>query len=274
MNIGWQQLSVEGFASFQRLMGLKVHKVCGMHWGEAKPCFFRPLLFWRPHVSAPTHIPFKSRIGGYQVPLTKPINANSWFNWFVYDEVRSYTPSCLDKNPRRQLRIAQSNFEVRRITDLQVFKKDASRVYRSFHSRTGYRTGSYRKDPEAFAGWAERLFDIPEILVLGGYRKDQLGGVALSMLLEDTVYYASVFCDDDSLKLSLYDLFWHTLRETAATDNRVQRLFMGSYLNNPGLDSFKFRRGAKLLRQPALLQINPVAHTIVRAKRNWPDIPG
>jgi hypothetical protein len=264
MTFSWAPVTLEDFARFQRHMGITIAVVNGTYWTEVRPFFYRPMVIWKIFEENITVTPSLASIGGVQYSVAKADAANSYLNWFSYDHIHAYSAESLAKNPRRQLRIGQSNFEVRQIVDSSTFIREAWPVYRAFHERTHYRTGSHRRNPVAFAAWAESLFRIPGVLALGGYHQGQLGGVGLSLLLDDTVYYASVFCDDRALKLSLYDVLWHTLRESAATQQNIQQLFMGTYTGNPGLDRFKILRGAKLVRQPARLQLNPIAKFALR----------
>jgi hypothetical protein len=258
MIFSWAPTSVEDFATFQRLMGIKITVVNGSYWTEVRPCFYRPMIIWKHHDASERARPMLSIFGGVQYGVFDSTEANSFLNWFGYDDVHAYTSESLSKNPRRQLKIGQANFEVRQIANAETFIREAWPVYRTFHERTRYRTGSHRRNPAAFAVWGDSLFRIPGVLILGGYHEGRLGGVAISLLLDETVYYASVFCDDRALKLSLYDVLWHTLRESAAAHEGVRRLFMGTYAGNPGLDRFKILRGAKLVRQPARLDMHPV----------------
>lgn len=269
MIFSWSTTSLADFASFQQLMGIKVRCVNGTYWTEVRPGFYRPLLLWEPLSPGSFDVPLPARLGGFQYALVPGHSGNSHLNWFIYDQPRSYTVADLAKNPRRQLRIGLANFVIREVTDSQQFAAEAWPVYQSFHQRTRYRTGSHRREHRVFAAWANGLFQIPGLLILGGYREDRLGGVSLSLRIKDTIYYASVFCDDESLRLSLYDVFWHTLRESAAAATNVKQMFMGMYVYNPGLDKFKALRGAKLVRQPAQLEINPLARAVVRTA--WPS---
>lgn len=258
-------MTLDDFASFQRLMGIKVRAVDGHYWTQVRPGLYRPLLIWEALPNGPRQLPPLAAFGAHQYSVPSGVTSNSFLNWFIYDQVQSYTPADLTKNPRRQLRIGQANFEIRQMCDAAAFAAEAWPVYQSFHHRTHYRTGSHRREHRAFQRWASGLFQIPGLLILGGYHDGTLGGISLSLQLRDTIYYASVFCDDQSLRLSLYDLFWHTLRESAAAKQDVTRLFMGMYVHNAGLDNFKLLRGAKLVRQPAWLEINPVARLILKS---------
>jgi hypothetical protein len=264
MIFSWNEMSLADFAAFQRLMGLRVVKVGDVYWTELRPGFYRPMVTWEAYAPGSIAAPFSALIGGAQYAVRPGDPSNSTLNMFIFDELRGYTRNSLSKNPRRLVRLAEESFTIRQITSVDEFKRQAFQVYLSFYSRTQYRISSERHDPQYFSAWADALFKFPRLLILGGYRNGELGGIGVSLLTGDTVYYASVFCDDQSLKLYLYDLFLHALRESAAVDPKIRQIFFGMHKNNPGLDDFKRFRGAKLLRQAAHLRINPVTKMVLK----------
>jgi hypothetical protein len=235
-----------------------------MHWGEVRRFFYRPLLPLREHQPGTIRPPFLAAVGGAQYAVPAGVAANSCLNCLVFDETRDYSVAKLDKNRRRQVKLAAKEFVIRPMADLEEFKRQAHPVYLSFHDRTGYKVGAGRRDPAQFAAWAEKVFRVPSVLVLGGYREGVLGGVSLTYRVGSTVFYATFFCNDGALERYLSDLMLHTVRESAAVDPDVTHVYAGMFKGVRGLDDFYLHRGAKLLRQPARLEINPLTRTLLQ----------
>lgn len=245
-------------------MGLRVCEVGGSFWHEVRPFFFRSLWPFHPRVHGTVPIPARARLGACQYPVPAGSPHNSNLNLFVFPDAAAYSLARLARKPRKQVRLAGKEFVIRQITDPREFKRQARLVYQDFYNRTRYRTGRERRAEEGFSTWTDALYRIPGVLVLGGYRSGELGGVSLSFRVGDVVNYASFFCDDRSLRLHLSDLMLHTIRESAGTTAGVTRVFAGSYKGVQGLDEFKRFRGATLLRQPAWLEVNPLAGAFLR----------
>lgn len=256
-------MSAENFAGFVGLLGPRIVRAGDMYWGEVRPCFYRPLLPLRAHDPATVRPPALATVGGVQFAVASPEHANSTLNCLVFDRTTEYSPAQLDKNRRRQVRLAAKEFTLRPITDPEEFKRTAHPVYLSFHNRTGYKVGAERRDPARFAAWADTLFRFPHVLVLGGYRAGVLGGVSLTYRVGSTVFYATFFCDDASLEAYLSDLMLHTVREAAAASPEVSEVYAGMFKGVRGLDDFYLHRGARLIRQPARLQINPLTRVLL-----------
>ncbi len=257
-------MSAADFAAFVGLLGPRAVEAGGLYWAEARRFFYRPLIPLREFDPATITLPRLALLGGVQYAISRAHQANSWLNWLVFDRTRDYSLATLDKNRRRQVRLAAKDFLVRPVTDLQEFKSQAYAAYVSFHNRTGYKVGAERRDPKVFSLWADRVFATPNVLVLGGYRAGVLGGVSLTYRFGSTVYYATFFCDDASLEGYLSDLMLHTVREGAAASPEVTHIYAGMFKGIRGLDDFYLHRGAKLVRQPARLDINPCARLILK----------
>lgn len=252
------------FAQYQRLMGLKVVAAGNVYWHEVRPFFYRPL--WplqelRPDTVTP---PLRSVLGGVQYAVPADVEANSALNFFVFDDLANYHVNTLSRKPKKQVRLASKEFVVRAITDLGEFQAKGYPVYRSFYERTRYQVLSERKNEAYFRQWAAELFAIPNILVLGGYRGDELGGVGISFLIGDTINYAAVFCDTRALDGHLSDLMLHTIRESASATPHAKQILVGMFKGVQKLDDFKRLRGARLVRQRTLAKLNPFAETSLR----------
>ena len=260
----WQESSAEDSASFVGLLGSKYARAGDIYWVEIRPFFYRPLLPLHELDPATVRFPQRAALGGVQYAVAAGPRANSWLNWLAFDRTQDYSITKLDKNRRRQIRLAERDFVIRPITNAEEFKRQAHMVYLSFQSRTGYEVGAERRDPMAFARWTDAVFASPKVLVLGGYRAGALGGVSLTYRHGSIIFYATFFCDDDSLKRYLSDLMLHTVRESAAAAPGVTHVYAGMFKGIRGLDDFYLHRGARLIRQPARLEINPLAGFLLK----------
>ncbi len=206
-------MTVAEFASFERILGQRVFSLNGNYWKRVRPLFYRPVLPFQEFSPGGVASPRLGRLGGVQhaVPLRE--QGNSFLNYLMFENTRAYSLDTFDYNRRRQVQQATKHFEVRPVSDLNEFKRDAYPVYLSFLERTQYQYGSRRKDRAFFCQWADELFKMPQALVLGGYRNGILGGVSVSLLVEDTLCYAMFFCDTESLRLGLSDLMLHSVRK-------------------------------------------------------------
>lgn len=264
MTFNWKSLSDKDFATLSGLFGSKIVLVGGVYWIEVRSFFYRPLLPLPVHHPLSVRAPVSARLGAYQYPVKSEDEANSALNLLMFEEARAYSLDSLDKKRRRQVKLAAKEFEVRPVTDVEEFKRQAHPVYLSFYERTHYTVGAKRRDPAYFSAWADAIFAIPNVLILGAYREGVLGGVSLSYLINDTVFYATFFCDDEALKRYLSDLMLHSVRELAATSPEVRQVFASMFKGIRGLDDFYLLRGAALVRQPARLEINPVTNLLLK----------
>jgi len=254
----WVQMSTAEFGAFEGSLGTEVVEVNGVYWIKVRPLFYRPLLPAHEYMPDSISAPLAARLGGFQYGVTVQNEANSFLNLLLFEKPADYSLESLDYNRKRQVKLASKQFTIRAMTDINEFKTKAYPVYLSFYDRTKYQFGAERRDPEVFSRWADKLFQMPKVLVLGGYREGELGGVSLSFWVGNTVIYATFFCDQESLRLNLSDLMLHTVREAAARVPKLRNIFVGMYKGQKGLDGFYLLRGCKLVRQPAMLRINPL----------------
>ena len=182
----------------------------------------------------------------------------------MFLDAAAYSLKSLDAVRRRQVRLADERFVIRSMDDVNEFKTKAYAVYLSFYERTRYKTGAWRRYADGFARWADALFRDPRVVLLGGYEGYQLRGVSMSMRVEDTVIYATSFCDSESLKTFLPDLLLHTVREMSANQPGIAQVFAGMCIGERGLDDFYTLRGCKLMKKPAVLHLSLLANGLLR----------
>jgi len=266
MTFPWQRMTIGEFADFERILNPGVVQANGIYWRRVRPMFYRSLLPFQEYDPALVKPPAMAWFGGFQHTVPPGEIANSFLNLLMFEEAGTYSLDSLDYQRRRQVKLAAKQFTIRPITDKEEFKEKAYPVYRSFYERTQYQYGSQRTKQDFFSRWTDALFQIPKLVALGGYRNGVLGGVSLSLLLEDTLYYAIFFCDTESLRSQLSGLMLHSLREWAAECKCARQIFAGLCKNEggKGVDDFYLQRGCKLVKKPALLQINPLTAFLLR----------
>jgi hypothetical protein len=252
-------MTIEEFAAYEGIFGQRIIAVNGTYWGRVRPLFYRPLLPYQEYQPGLVTPPSLGLLGGFQHAVPPGEKANSCLNLLMFENAEAYSLDCLDYNRKRQARLAAKQFVIQPITDIKEFKQKAYPVYLSFYERTQYQYGSQRREEPCFSRWADALFQISNLVILGGYRNGELGGVSVSLLFEDTLCYATFFCNTESLRLGLSDFMLHFVREAVAKGPRAKQIFAGLYKGGKGLDDFYLLRGCKLVREPALLHINPVA---------------
>ncbi|HBA88254.1 MAG TPA: hypothetical protein DCZ75_09780 [Geobacter sp.] len=256
--MNWDPMTADEYALSQQSEGLKVKKVDGVWWVEARPFFFRPLF---PFAEIPPTVkkyPFKAIIGGvlHVVPSGAP--SNSSMNFFIYDQLSSYSLESLTKTRRKRTRKAINDFIAKDITDLGQFAETAYEVYMSFWMRTKYPYNKERVNKDLFAEWAKALYSHPKILKTGAYYDGKLAAVEISYRVDDVIVSDTSFATDLGLELEVTDFVLHVLREAAARTN-AKYLFLGLPSGVESLDESKLQRGCKVLKMPACYRINPVA---------------
>lgn len=262
----WQRMSADEYANFERSQGDRLVKVEGVYWKRMRPCFYRPLLYFREHPAASVRAPWSSLLGAFQHAVPASEAANSCLNMLIFEDPGAYSLQSLSWQRRKQVKLAAKEFTIRPVEDEREFSEKVYPIYLSFYERCQYKFYPERRHKEVFARWADTLYRTPKIVVLGGYRDGQLGGISVTHWVEDTLMYATMFCDTASLKLHLNSLMLHAVRAAAAGNPQIKQIFAGPYKYGEakGVDDFYLVRGCKLARKPALLRINPLARAALK----------
>ena len=266
MTIPWQPMTVKEFARFRCSFGERVIESNGIFWRQVRPFFFRPLLPYKEYQATLVKPPPKAWWGGFQYAVPQGPSANSSLNLLLFQDAENYSLETLSDQHRRQIKSAARQWVVRQITDREEFKQSAYPVYLSFYERTRYPFAAQRTRRDYFSQWADRLFQIPKAMILGGYHNGRLGGVSVSLLVDDTVHYPTVFCDTESLRAHLSSFMLHTVREAVAQSRCARQIFAGLGKSAEGrtVDQFYLQRGCQPVRQPARLVLNPVAASLLK----------
>jgi hypothetical protein len=203
-----------------------------------------------------------SFFGGFQHAVPPVAPTNSFLNLLIFENLASYSPEKLKGNDRREIKRAATTFTVSLVTDVHSFKSQAYPAYRSFYERTQYGYKAERRYENNFSKWADTLFQHPKVIVLGAYKTNgELGAISIWYLVDDTLTYATFFCDTESLRMHAAGFLLHTMREAATRCPNVRQIFVGNYKfsSAKGVDGFYLARGCRLVRKPAWLQLNPLA---------------
>jgi hypothetical protein len=266
MGFHWTPANVDEANAFGRASGQRSVTLNGVAWLRIRPFFYRPLLPFQAFAPAASPAPSGAFLGGFQHAVPSPELANSNLNLLIFEQAARYSAANLDYNRRRQIKIAGKAFQVRTISHAMEFKEKAYPVYLSFVERTRYEHASHRRDREQFSQWADCLFQMPKVAILGAFRSgsETLGAVSLSFVFEETLVYASFFCDTASMKQHISDGMLHFVREAAA-GQAIKQVFVGMRKSGSraSVDEFYLTRGCQVVSQPAHLHLNPVAKGIL-----------
>lgn len=251
------------YADIQTALGARVAHVGGLHWVRGRGCFWRPLLRHQAY-PAPRVTPPFSWASGHQYAVTNERDANSVMEFVVLDSPESYALEGLSKKRRRLISIAAKQMEVRPIRDLRELQEKGFEAYVSFYQRTGYRYLSNRRREAHFRRWADTVMREPRLLILGGYGAAGLAAVSISYWVEETLIYATYFCHSDAMKQGMGELMFHTLRQIAAGMSGLRQILVRGYQGGNSMDQYYLLRGAKVLRVPAKLRLNPVIGGVLK----------
>jgi hypothetical protein len=262
-------MSADEYADFQRTQGDRLIKVKGVYWKRMRPCFYRPLLYFREHPATSVSAPWSSLFGAFQHAVPSSETANSFLNMLIFEDPGAYSLQSLTWQRRKQVKLAAKEFTIRRVDDEREFKEKAYPIYLSFYDRCQYKYYTERRSKEIFSRWADSLFRSPKVVVLGGYRDGELGGITVTQWVEDTLMYSTMFSDTASLKMHINSLMLHSVRAAVAGCPHIRQIFAGPYKYDAarGVDDFYLVRGCKLIRKPALLRINPLARAALNRCR-------
>ena len=267
LSLHWGEIDAVRYASHEQNLGLKISRIGDVAWRRVRPFFYRPLYAMQeidPHqVSGPGGAMF----GAFQHAVPRGARANSYLNYLIFDQLSVYSLASLNSERRRRIKRATGAFSMGRLADVEKYKHEAYPLYLDFVRRTGYGVGSHRQGEAGFARWAENLFQLREVVVLGAYREGKLAGVSTSFRFNRTLFCATLICAADSLAYHLPDLMLHVIRENAAQCSGLTEIFSGMYHGNTSLDAFYFERGARILRKPAWLKMNPIGRSVLKALR-------
>jgi len=266
MGFQWKPLNADECNAFGRASGQKSVTLNGVPWLRIRPCFYRPLLPFQAFGTGTSRPPAGAWLGAFQHAVPVAEKANSLLNLLIFADAAKYSPANLDYNRRRQIKIATKAFQVRPVADAAQFKEKAYPVYLSFLERTKYEHASHRRDREQFGLWADSLFRMPKVAILGSFQSgtDVLGAVSLSFVFEDTAVYATFFCDTPSMKHHVSDGMLHFVRESAA-GQALKQVYVGMRKSGrrASVDDFYLTRGCAVASLPAYLHLNPVAKAIL-----------
>ena len=248
------QMSVDEYAELQRHIGARVCYVGGYYWRQIRPFFYRPLLPYTVIRAAPEARLFSwPKTFQHVVPSVE--GSNSRMNFLFTDNSPDYSLAVLSHKRRNLIKCAARQFNVKRICNCHSLHEEAYNLYLSFFRRTGYQYKTDRVNKRAFLNWVESALQHPKSIVLGGFSPEGLIAISCSYWVEDTLIYASLFCETSALRRNIGDLMFHELRSLAAIEPGISSIFIRSYQNGNSIDSYYLARGCRLVQAPAKLVI-------------------
>jgi hypothetical protein len=258
MNIPWQKMTVTEFAAFDGILGRRSIAVDGIFWTEVRPFFYRPLSPYQQIPAGQVKLPASAWLGGFQHAVPPAEDSNSFMNLLLFEQTETYSVESLSAQHRRQVKAAAKQIVIRPITDREEFKANAYATYISFYERTRYPFGSQRTNRDFFNWWTDELFKIPKAVILGGFLNGRLSGVSVSLLVEETLRYPTVFCDTESLRAHLSSFMLHAVRAAVAEQRCARRIFVGLCKagSERSVDQFYLQRGCHQVRLPSRLRLN------------------
>jgi hypothetical protein len=182
----------------------------------------------------------------------------------MLDELQAYELEALSHNRRRLINNAAKQTEIRAVRNVGELQEQGFAAYLSFYQRTGYKYLSARRRKERFCRWAATLLREPKTIVLGAYDSGGLVAVSVSYWVEETLLYATHFSHSKALRQGVSELLFHTLRLVAAGNSGIQQVFVRRYQGGNGMDQYYLMRGAKLVRKPAKLHLQPAMGWILK----------
>lgn len=260
MKISWQKTTLAELAAFEGILGRRSIVANGIYWTEVRPFFYRPLLAYQQIPTQQVKLPASTWLCGFQHAVPPDEISNSSINLLLFQETETYSVGSLSDRHRRQVKAATKQIMIRPITDQEEFKANAYATYVSFYERTRYPFGSQRTRRTFFNWWADELFKVPKVVILGGYLNGRLGGVSVSLMVEETLRYPTVFCDTESLRAHLPSFMLHAVRAAVAEQRCAQQIFAGlcKIGAERSVDQFYLQRGCHQVRLPTRLQLNPL----------------
>lgn len=256
-------MSPERYAAVESSSGVRIIKQGDVYWRRVRPFFYRPLFPFCRYDRMSVGRSFR-KLAACQYGVWEGQSSNSFLNFIVYDDIRSYDAEKLHRGPAKHLSFAIEHcVKVRRVFDERNFCLQGYEVYLSFYDRTKYRFAKNRTDREGFEQWAKTLFRFPELVVLGAFSGPTLLGFGVACAVEGTVIIKSGVHSNLGLELHSSDLLLHHWRITARNDTTVAMIY-DSGMTTPGIDEFKRRRGAVVKALPAHLHANPFLLNAIR----------
>ena len=260
-----EALSVAEYARLETALGMTVRESGGIHWVRPRPFFWRPLLPYEPFPLAPANRP--PGWGGWQQVVREPATANATMAFLMLEQPAEYSLEGVTHNRRRLIRGAGRKLTVRPLRDARQFHTEGYAAYVSFYQRTRYGHLESRRRGEHFARWADTLLAEPKALILGAFAEDTLRAVSVAYWVGATLLYATHFTDGEALRWGATELLFHSLREAAAAQPGIRRVYVRRYQGGNSMDQYYQMRGAELVRLPARLELPPALRWPLRLLR-------
>ena len=253
----YESMTVDEYAEFEKATtDDHIIQKDGFWWRQVRKGFYRPL---SPFIPINENFLRGSKpFGVVQYSIINSEQGNSYMNLIMFDHLDEYELSNLPGEIRRNIRRAQEkNMIVGRISDPEVLKEQGLSVYHSFIKRTGYVYDSKRLDPGYFRMWIDSLFSFPKVQIHGVFKGKSLVSFMIETLVQDVLIIKAMINTPEALKLHAPDLQLHCARLRAKENGQIRTIYNGYYLQIPGLNKFKIRRGASVWCVPSRIEAPP-----------------
>ncbi|NQT24003.1 hypothetical protein HQ585_01475 [candidate division KSB1 bacterium] len=253
----WQSLSIDEYAELERGCGSIILQYGDVWWRRVRPFLFRPLDPFKS-TSCDAIRPHLGPLTAVQHYVSDNEVANSHFNLLVFDQFDDYCIENLRKHHRRYLREAVRNeIEFKHITDCNDLSADLHKVYLAFYRRSRYTFNKNRLQQKYFNQWITCHINQSKAEVIAAFHQGIPVGIYITCLVDDTLVWKTAVNAPTALKLRVPDLLLHNYHEQAKNQPEIKRIFCGYYSAGSGLDTFKLRRGAKIITLPTHLRTQP-----------------
>jgi hypothetical protein len=253
----WQSMSIDEYAHLEGDCGATIQQYGPVWWRRVRPFLYRPLDPFEP-TSCDVIRHHLGPMTAVQHPVSDPESANSFYSLIVFDQLNNYCVENLHKHHRRYLREAVRNgIDFKRLLNGKDISDGLHDTYLAFYQRSKYTFSKNRLDRKHFNNWIACHLNQPKTEVTVAFHQNMPVGIYIACLLGDTLIWKTAVNSPLALKLRVPDLILHQYHERTRKQPEIKRIYCGFYSGNSGLDTFKLRRGAKIVTLPTHLRIHP-----------------
>lgn len=253
----WQPMSIDEYADLERGCGSVILQYSSIWWRRVRPFLFRPLNPFEP-TSCKAIRPRLGPLAAVQHSVEDIESANSFLNLLVFDQIQDYCIEVLRKHHRRYVREAMRNeIELKHITDSKTLSHGLHEVYLAFYKRSRYSFNKNRLELKHFNQWIDCHLNQSKAEVIVATHQNKPVGIYITCLHDSTLVWKTAVNSPLALTLRVPDLVLHRYHEEAKKQPEIKRIFCGYFTGHSGPDTFKLRRGAKIITLPAHLRIHP-----------------
>ena len=153
---------------------------------------------------------------------------------------------------------------------------EAFRVYHSFYARTAYQWNKKRLERRHFDAWINTMIEYPEVIILGIFLgSGELLSYEISCMVDNVVHIKSIINSEKGIELHAPDISIHHYKEELKKNPEIRFIFDGFWMNNPSINIYKLKRGARVLTLPAKVDCQfPILNLCKWIRPTFPQIRG